>query len=163
MYHFISGYTSKLAGTEMGISEPKLTFSACFGAAFLPLHPTLYALLFGEKIVSHNAKVWLVNTGWTGGPYGEGRRMKLVYTRAMISAALEGSLDQVEFERDPHFGTAVPKACPNVPGEILNSRGTWIDGDAYDTQAQKLADAFRRNFEKYRDFATNEIVKGGPI
>ena len=163
MYHFISGYTSKLAGTEMGISEPKLTFSACFGAAFLPLHPTLYALLFGEKIVSHNTKVWLVNTGWTGGPYGEGRRMKLVYTRAMISAALEGSLDKVAFERDPHFGIAVPTACPNVPAEILNPRGTWKDGNAYDTQAQKLADAFRRNFEKYRDFATDEIVKGGPI
>lgn len=163
MYHFISGYTAKVAGTEMGIIEPKLTFSACFGAAFLPLHPTAYASLFGEKIEKQEVNVWLINTGWTGGPYGVGSRMKLSYTRAMISAALEGKLDFAPMHTDPVFGFEVPKICPNVPADILNPRNTWSDPDAYDSQAKKLAQAFVANFKKYEEYATEEILKGAPI
>jgi phosphoenolpyruvate carboxykinase (ATP) len=162
MYHFISGYTAKVAGTEMGIIEPKLTFSACFGAAFLPLHPTVYAGLFGEKMEKNEVNVWLINTGWTGGPYGVGSRMKLAYTRAMISAALEGKLDFAPMHPDPIFGFQVPKICPNVPAEVLNPRNTWSDPGAYDIQAKKLAQAFVSNFSKYEDFASEEILKGAP-
>lgn len=162
MYHFISGYTAKVAGTEMGITEPKLTFSACFGAAFLPLHPTVYAGLFGEKMEKNEVNVWLINTGWTGGPYGVGSRMKLSYTRAMISAALEGKLDFAPMHSDPIFGFQVPKICPNVPAEILNPRNTWSDPEAYDVQAKKLAQAFVSNFSKYEDFASGEILEGAP-
>ena len=163
MYHFISGYTAKVAGTEMGITEPKLTFSACFGAAFLPLHPTVYAGLFGEKMEKSEVNVWLINTGWTGGPYGVGSRMKLGYTRAMISAALEGKLDFAPMHPDPIFGFQVPKICPNVPAEILNPKNTWSDPEAYDNQAKKLAQAFVANFRKYEDFASREILEGAPI
>lgn len=163
MYHFISGYTAKVAGTEMGITEPKLTFSACFGAAFLPLHPTVYAGLFGEKMEKNEVNVWLINTGWTGGPYGVGSRMKLGYTRAMISAALEGKLDFAPMHPDPIFGFQVPKICPNVPAEILNPKNTWSDPEAYDIQAKKLAQAFVSNFSKYEDFASREILEGAPI
>lgn len=162
MYHFISGYTAKVAGTEMGITEPKLTFSACFGAAFLPLHPTEYAKLFGEKMEKHDVDVWLINTGWTGGSYGIGSRIKLPYTRAMISAALEGKLDQVIYLQHPIFGFEVPQSCPNVPSELLNPRTTWANPEEYDEQAEKLAKSFVENFEKFEDFATPEILAGAP-
>ena len=162
MYHFISGYTAKVAGTEMGITEPKLTFSACFGAAFLPLHPTKYAKLFGEKMEKHEVNVWLINTGWTGGPYGIGSRMKLAYTRAMITAALEGKLDFAPFGQDQTFGFEVPKICPNVPSEILNPRNTWSDPESYDRQAKDLANAFVTNFEKFKEYATEDILQGAP-
>jgi phosphoenolpyruvate carboxykinase (ATP) len=162
MYHFISGYTAKVAGTEVGITEPQTTFSACFGAAFLPLHPTKYAELLGEKMKKHNVNVWLINTGWTGGAYGVGSRMKLAYTRAMIRAALEGKLDQVKFETHPVFGVMMPADCPNVPTEVLNPRNTWADKDAYDNQANKLAVQFNKNFEKYAEFANEEILAGAP-
>lgn len=163
MYHFISGYTAKVAGTEIGITEPKLTFSACFGAAFLPLHPTVYAGLFGEKIEKNEVNVWLINTGWTGGPYGVGTRMKLSYTRAMISAALEGKLDFAPMYLDPIFGFQVPKICPNVPAEVLNPKNTWSDPEAYDIQGRKLAQAFISNFRKYEEFSSKEILNGAPI
>jgi len=163
MYHFISGYTAKVAGTEMGITEPKLTFSACFGAAFLPLHPTAYASLFGEKMEKYDTNVWLINTGWTGGAFGTGSRMKLSYTRAMITAALEGSLDDVEYKTHRVFGFDVPQSCPNVPSEVLNPRKTWADPEAYDRQAAQLAKAFRENFNKFEEFADEDIMKGSPL
>ncbi|MDF2157744.1 phosphoenolpyruvate carboxykinase (ATP) [Algoriphagus sp. CAU 1675] len=162
MYHFISGYTAKVAGTEMGVTEPKLTFSACFGAAFLPLHPTAYATLFGEKMEKYDTNVWLINTGWTGGPFGRGSRMKLVYTRAMISAALEGALDDVEYQEHPVFGFKVPQSCPIVPSEILNARNTWADPDAYDKKAKELAQAFIENFEQFKEFASDDLLAGAP-
>lgn len=163
MYHFISGYTAKVAGTEMGVTEPKLTFSACFGAAFLPLHPAKYATLFGEKMEKYDTNVWLINTGWTGGPYGVGSRMKLAYTRAMISAALEGKLDQVEYRKHQVFGFEVPQDCPNVPSQILNPRKTWADTDRYDRQAKILAEAFNSNFEKFKEFSSSDILEGAPL
>ncbi|WP_339865527.1 phosphoenolpyruvate carboxykinase (ATP) [uncultured Algoriphagus sp.] len=163
MYHFISGYTAKVAGTEMGITEPKLTFSACFGAAFLPLHPTKYATLFGEKIEKYETNVWLINTGWTGGPYAVGSRMKLAYTRAMISAALEGKLEQVHYKKHQVFGFDIPQECPNVPSHLLNPRLTWSDPIAYDLQAKQLATAFKENFEKFKDYASADIMIGAPI
>lgn len=163
MYHFISGYTAKVAGTEMGVTEPKLTFSACFGAAFLPLHPTAYAKLFGEKIEKNEVNVWLINTGWTGGPYGIGSRMRLAHTRSMITAALEGNLEFAPFRKDPVFGFMVPELCPNVPYEILNPRNTWDSQEEYDRTAQKLADAFKENFSKFQDFADESILDGAPI
>lgn len=150
MFHFLSGYTAKLAGTERGVTEPKATFSACFGAPFLALHPSVYAKMLGEKIETHGAKVWLVNTGWTGGPYGVGERMNLAHTRAMVRAALPGKLDNVATEADPIFGLHIPVEVPGVPTEVLKPRGTWSDKAAYDEQAQKLADMFEKNFEKYR-------------
>lgn len=162
MYHFISGYTAKVAGTEMGITEPKLTFSACFGAAFLPLHPTKYATLFGEKMEKYDTNVWLINTGWTGGPYGIGSRMKLAYTRAMITAALEGKLDEVELKTHQIFGVQVPQTCPSVPAEVLNPRSTWSDPSAYDKQAHELALAFVKNFKQFESYASEEILKGAP-
>lgn len=163
MYHFISGYTAKVAGTEVGVTEPQATFSACFGAAFLPLHPTKYAELMGENMRKHQVNVWLVNTGWTGGPYGVGARMKLAYTRAMLTAALEGKLDNVEYKTHPVFGVAVPQTCPNVPDEVLNPRDTWSNKEAYDAQAQKLAQLFVQNFAKYEAFANDEIMSGAPV
>ncbi|UJP64376.1 phosphoenolpyruvate carboxykinase (ATP) [Mongoliitalea daihaiensis] len=162
MYHFISGYTAKVAGTEVGITEPKTTFSACFGAAFLPLHPTQYAALFGEKMEKHQVNVWLVNTGWTGGPYGVGNRMKLAYTRAMITAALEGDLDNVGYRKHSVFGVGIPETCPNVPDEVLSPRATWDDKIAYDKKARELGAAFIQNFEKYKDFASEDILAGAP-
>ncbi|SFB37373.1 phosphoenolpyruvate carboxykinase (ATP) [Algoriphagus aquimarinus] len=163
MYHFISGYTAKVAGTEMGVTEPKLTFSACFGAAFLPLHPTEYASLFGKKMEEHDTNVWLINTGWTGGSYGVGSRMKLAYTRAMITAALEGKLDKVDYKQHPVFGMDVPQDCPNVPSEILNPKTTWEDKEGYDKQARELSAAFKKNFEKFKDFASEDILMGAPL
>jgi phosphoenolpyruvate carboxykinase (ATP) len=162
MYHFISGYTAKVAGTEVGVTEPQTTFSACFGAAFLPLHPTKYAEMLGKKMTENNVNVWLINTGWTGGSYGTGSRMKLPYTRAMITAALNGELNDVSFTKHPIFGMEMPDACPNVPAEILNPRNTWTDKDAYDQKASELAKAFVKNFTKYADYANEEILAGAP-
>ena len=162
MYHFISGYTAKVAGTEVGVTEPKTTFSACFGAAFLPLHPTKYAQLFGEKMEKHQVNVWLVNTGWTGGPYGIGSRMKLQYTRAMITAALEGKLDHVGYRKHSVFGIGIPESCPNVPDQVLSPRATWDNKEAYDKKARELGKAFIDNFEKYKEFATEDILSGAP-
>jgi len=162
MYHFLSGYTAKVAGTEKGVTEPQATFSACFGAPFLPLHPGEYARLLGEKIEQHGAKVWLVNTGWSGGPYGVGSRMKIAYTRAMVRAALDGALDDVPTETDPFFGLRMPTACPNVPAEVLNPRNTWADPDAYDAQAQKLTDMFRQNFQPFAGQVSEAVRAAGP-
>jgi phosphoenolpyruvate carboxykinase (ATP) len=162
MYQFISGYTAKVAGTELGVTEPKPTFSACFGAPFLPLHPGRYAGMLGEKMKENKVNVWMVNTGWTGGAYGEGHRMKLKFTRAMITAALEGKLDNIAFTTDPVFGMAVPKECPGVPNEVLTPRNTWQDPKAYDEQAKYLANLFIRNFEKYADGVTSEILEAAP-
>ncbi|MBK7850273.1 MAG: phosphoenolpyruvate carboxykinase (ATP) [Bacteroidetes bacterium] len=162
MYHFISGYTAKVAGTEVGITEPTTTFSACFGKAFLPLHPTKYAELLGEKLKKHKVNVWLVNTGWSGGSYGVGSRMKLSFTRAMISAALNGELDNVQFETMPVFGLAMPKTCPGVPNEILNPRNTWNDKNEFDAKAQTLAASFVKNFAQYAEYANEEILNAAP-
>lgn len=164
MYHFISGYTAKVAGTEMGITEPTLTFSACFGKAFLPLHPAKYAELLGSKLNANpDIRVWLVNTGWTGGPYGVGSRMKLSYTRAMITAALNGELDKVDFEELPVFKLRVPKSCPNVPVDILNPRNTWSDKSAFDSKASDLAQSFVKNFAQYAEGASEEILSAAPV
>jgi phosphoenolpyruvate carboxykinase (ATP) len=162
MYQFISGYTAKVAGTEAGVTEPKSTFSACFGAPFLPLHPGRYAQMLGNKMQAHKVNVWMINTGWTGGPYGIGNRMKLKYTRAMITAALEGRLDDVQYETDPIFGMAFPTECPNVPTDVLNPRNTWTDKDAYDGKAKFLAGLFIKNFEKYKDGVTAEVLAAAP-
>ena len=162
MYQFISGYTAKVAGTEAGVTEPKSTFSACFGAPFLPLHPGKYAAMLGEKLRKHDVKVWMINTGWTGGPYGTGSRMKLGYTRAMITAALEGKLDHVEFEAHPVFGMNMPLSCPDVPAAILNPRNTWADKTAYDAAASNLAGQFIKNFEKYAGGVQEEILAAAP-
>ncbi len=149
MFHFLNGYTAKVAGTEAGVTEPQTTFSTCFGAPFLPLRPKVYAELLGKKIAEHGSHVWLINTGWTGGAYGTGSRMKLSHTRAMITAAFNGELNAVAFETDPVFGLSIPTSCPGVPTEILNPRNTWADKAAYDAQAEKLADMFKANFEKF--------------
>lgn len=162
MYHFISGYTAKVAGTEAGIDEPVSVFSACFGAPFMPLHPTRYAELLGEKMNEHKVNVWLINTGWSGGAYGVGSRIKLRYTRAMISAALEGKLTNVEFTAHDTFGVFVPNECEGVPSEILEPRNTWTDKAAYDEKADYLAQAFVKNFKEYEEFASEEIMKGAP-
>ena len=160
-YHFVSGYTSKLAGTERGIKEPQATFSTCFGAPFLPMHPSVYAEMLGKKIDEHNANVFLINTGWSGGPYGVGSRMKIKYTRAMVTAALEGKLNDVEYKLHPIFNVLVPQTCPNVPAEVLNPRDMWADKDAYDEQAKKLAAMFIKNFSKYNNMPEN-IINAGP-
>ena len=163
MYLFMSGYTAKVAGTEMGVTEPQTTFSACFGAVFLPLHPTKYAEMLGRKMDENpNINVWLINTGWTGGSYGTGSRMKLAYTRAMITAALNDQLDAVKFNKHAIFGVEVPGAVPGVPTEILDPRNTWADKAAYDVTAANLAEKFVKNFEKYADFANEEILAGAP-
>lgn len=162
MYQFISGYTAKVAGTEAGVTEPKPTFSACFGAPFLPLHPGKYAAMLGSKMLENDVNVWMINTGWTGGPYGTGHRMKLSYTRAMISAALEGKLSNVDFKRHPVFGMEVPVECPGVPSEILDPRSTWENKTAYDQKAKFLADLFIRNFEKYKDGVSAEVLAAAP-
>ena len=162
-YHFISGYTAKVAGTEEGINEPTPNFSACFGAPFMPLHPTEYAEMLSKKMKTAGVDVWLINTGWTGGPYGVGSRMKLKYTRAMISAALEGKLKEVEFEKHPIFNLMMPKSCPNVPSDILNPKETWKNKKAYDIQARELANSFKENFSKFEAYANEEILAGAPI
>ena len=162
MYQFISGYTAKVAGTEAGVTEPKSTFSACFGAPFLPLHPGKYAEMLGKKMEEHKVNVWMINTGWTGGPYGIGNRMKLKYTRAMITAALEGNLNNAAFEMHPVFGMAIPKECTDLPADILNPRNTWTDKAAYDEKAKYLAGLFIKNFEKYKDGVTAEVLAAAP-
>jgi len=162
MYHFISGYTAKVAGTERGITEPQATFSACFGAPFMPRHPSVYAELLGTKIAAHDVDCWLINTGWTGGPYGTGERMKIAYTRAMVHAALDGTLADAEFIEDPIFGVHVPTSCPDVPDEVLVPKNTWDDPEAYDAQAEKLAQMFADNFEQFADVASDDIKAAGP-
>jgi phosphoenolpyruvate carboxykinase (ATP) len=163
MYYFLSGYTSKLAGTERGLGkEPQATFSTGFGAPFLPLHPKVYADLLGEKIKEHAANVWLVNTGWTGGAYGVGERMYLPHTRAMISAALSGELEKMPMRTDPNFGVSVPKKCPGVPDSVINPRETWADPAAYDQQAHKLVALFKENFAQYQGQMSQDIGAAGP-
>ena len=162
MYHFLSGYTAKVAGTEAGVTEPSATFSACFGAPFLPLHPGVYASMLGERIARHGARVWLVNTGWSGGAFGTGSRMKLPYTRAMVRAALCGALDRARFHQDPVFGLDVPAAVPEVPANLLDPRRTWSDPAAYDVQARKLAAMFRENFEQFRAQVPASVAEAGP-
>jgi phosphoenolpyruvate carboxykinase (ATP) len=162
MYLFISGYTSKVAGTEAGVTEPQTTFSACFGAAFLPLHPTKYAEMLGKKLKESGANVWLINTGMTGGVYGIGKRMSLKYTRALITEALNGDLENVTFETLPIFNFQIPTACPGVPSEILNPRNTWSDKAAYDAKATELAIKFNDNFKKYAAQASEEILAAAP-
>jgi len=162
MYYFISGYTAKVAGTEAGIDDPEATFSACFGAPFLPLHPTQYAEMLGEKMRQHQTNIWLLNTGWTGGSYGVGHRIKIRHTRAMITAALTGELDQVEYETHDIFGLHLPKTCPEVPDEVLNPRGTWEDKAAYDRKASQLASSFVENFKQFEDQASEEILSAAP-
>ncbi|MBL4677925.1 MAG: phosphoenolpyruvate carboxykinase (ATP) [Mucilaginibacter sp.] len=162
MYFFISGYTAKVAGTEAGINEPVATFSACFGEAFLPLNPVEYASLLGKKIEEQDATVWLINTGWTGGPYGVGERIKLSYTRAMVNAALNGSLDNVNYQSHPIFKINIPLTCPNVPDEVLNPQNTWAQPEKYREQANKLALAFVNNFEKYMAISPVNLINAGP-
>ena len=162
MYQFISGYTAKVAGTEAGVTEPKPTFSACFGAPFLPLHPGKYAKMLGEKMQKHKVNVWLINTGWTGGEYGEGHRIKLAYTRAMITAALEGKLNDTETTKDPIFGLEVPVSVPGLPDDVLIPRNTWENKEAYDEKAKYLAGLFIKNFEKYARGVSEEIKAAGP-
>ena len=162
MYHFISGYTSKVAGTEDGITEPVPVFSACFGAPFMPLHPAKYAELLGKKLDANNTNVWLVNTGWTNGPYGVGSRIKLKYTRSMITAALNGVLNNVGYRTHSLFGAEIPTTCPGVPSEILSPRETWKDDEAFYKKANELVIKFQRNFDKYRDESDETILQGEP-
>ncbi len=161
-YQFISGYTAKVAGTEAGVKEPQATFSPCYGQAFLPLHPTKYAKLLGELLTKHKVNVWLINTGWSGGPYGVGSRMQLPFTRAMITAALEGKLDNATYVQDPLFGFSIPTAVPGVPTDVLIPRNTWVDKAAYDEKANELASKFNANFDKYREFADEEMRAAAP-
>lgn len=161
-YHFISGYTAKVAGTERGVTEPQPSFSACFGAPFLPLHPFTYSEMLAEKVKEHGSTVWLINTGWSGGPYGIGKRMKIKYTRAMITAALDGSLDEVETVADPIFGVHVPTSVPGVPDHVLQPRNTWSDAEAYDVQAIKLARMFNENFVQFEDEVSESVREAGP-
>ena len=164
MYHFISGYTAKVAGTEVGVTEPQTTFSACFGRVFLPLHPTKYAELLGKKLDDNKEiNVWLINTGWSGGSYGVGSRMKLSYTRSMITAAMNGELTNATYEPHATFGILMPTTVPNVPSEILAPRNTWADKEAYDKKANELAQLFVKNFAKYADQANDEIRSAAPV
>ena len=158
MYHFLSGYTAKVAGTERGVTEPTATFSTCFGAPFMVHHPTVYANLLGKRIASHEASCWLVNTGWTGGPYGVGKRMKIAYTRAMVNAAIDGRLAGASFEPEPFFGLSLPTAVPDVPADVLNPRNAWADTAAYDAQAKKLAALFAENFKRFEAHASPGLL-----
>nr|WP_293949374.1 phosphoenolpyruvate carboxykinase [Sneathiella sp.] len=163
MYHFLSGYTAKLAGTEKGLgNEPQATFSTCFGAPFMPRHPAVYAKLLGEKIAKHGVNCWLVNTGWTGGEYGTGHRMPIAHTRALVNAALDGTLAVVETEKDPFFGLAMPTSCPGVPSDILNPRNTWADKNAYDAKARDLVARFIENFEQFTDYVDEDVLQSAP-
>ena len=162
-YHFISGYTSKVAGTEVGITDPVATFSACYGEAFLPLHPFTYAKMLAEKVDQHNTNVWLVNTGWTGGSFGKGTRMRLSYTRRMIDAIHEGELDDVEYNKFDVFNLSVPTHIEGIPDDVLWPENTWDDKDAFKTQLRKLAEQFQANFQKYADETPKEVIeRGGP-
>ena len=162
MYHFVSGYTAKVAGTEKGITEPTATFSTCFGAPFMALHPSVYANLLGEKIEKHKSNCWLINTGWTGGPYEVGERMKIKYTRAMLNAALDGELEEVETYEDPFFGLRIPKEVPGVPSDVLDPKNTWADKNKYDETAKKLAKMFHENFKEFEDGVSDAIKNAGP-
>jgi phosphoenolpyruvate carboxykinase (ATP) len=162
MYHFISGYTARVAGTEVGITEPVSVFSACFGAPFMPLHPTKYAEILGKKVQDHKVNIWLINTGWTGGAFGVGKRISLKYTRSMISAALKGELNDVQYETLPVFELQYPLNCPGVPSEILDPRKTWNDQELYDQTLEKLATLFIKNFNKYEENASESIMAGAP-
>jgi phosphoenolpyruvate carboxykinase (ATP) len=162
MYHFLSGYTAKVAGTEVGVTDPTVTFSACFGAAFMVWHPTKYATLLAERIRGHNAQAWLVNTGWSGGAYGVGSRIKLAYTRAIIDAIHSGELAQAETIIEPTFGLEIPRSCPGVPTAILQPKNTWSSADAYQSTADKLISLFQANFAKYSQFADEEVRNAGP-
>ncbi|RMD99871.1 MAG: phosphoenolpyruvate carboxykinase (ATP), partial [Calditrichaeota bacterium] len=163
MYYFLSGYTAKVAGTEKGLSdEPEATFSSCFGAPFMALHPSVYAKMLGEKIDRHNVNCWLINTGWSGGPYGVGKRIKIAFTRAMVQAALEGSLNDVPTWTDPFFGLNIPKSCPNVPAEILNPRNTWADKAAYDHKAKELVNRFHANFKQFESYVDDKTRAAAP-
>ncbi|HEY5617211.1 MAG TPA: phosphoenolpyruvate carboxykinase [Vicinamibacterales bacterium] len=162
MYHFLSGYTARVAGTEKGVTEPKAVFSTCFGAPFLPLNPNVYAQMLGEKIARHDARVWLVNTGWTGGPYGVGSRMRIAHTRAMIAAALAGQLDKVSYRTHPIFNVDVPTTCQGVPENVLDPRSTWPDPAAYDEQAKKLAAMFAENFKRFETDVPPAVKEAGP-
>jgi len=162
MYHFLSGYTARVAGTEKGVTEPKAAFSTCFGAPFLPLNPNVYAKMLGEKIATHGARVWLINTGWTGGPYGVGSRMKIAYTRAMITAALTGQLDRVAYKKHAEFNLDVPATCPGVPDGVLDPRSTWPDAAKYDEQAAKLAKMFADNFKSFENDVAPSVKDAGP-
>ncbi|HVF87726.1 MAG TPA: phosphoenolpyruvate carboxykinase [Pyrinomonadaceae bacterium] len=163
MYHFLSGYTAKIAGTERGVKEPEATFSTCFGAPFMVLHPGVYADLLGRRMEEHKAHCWLVNTGWSGGPYGEGERMKITHTRAMIRAILTGALSEIETRPDPVFGVHVPISCPDVPAEVLTPRNTWRDKDAYDRKARELARRFNDNFKKYDGGVSDAVRAAAPL
>jgi phosphoenolpyruvate carboxykinase (ATP) len=162
MYHFLSGYTAKVAGTERGVTEPKAAFSACFGAPFLPLHPSEYARMLGQKLEEHDAQCWLVNTGWTGGAYGTGQRMKLAHTRAMVHAALSGRLKHAPTREDDVFGLHVPVEIPHIPAQVLEPRATWADKAAYDAQAAKLAGMFRDNFKQFEAEVSDAVQAAGP-
>ena len=162
-YHFISGYTAKVAGTEIGVTEPQATFSACFGEPFMPMHPGVYADLLSSKMAEHGSTAWLINTGWSGGPYGVGNRMKIKYTRAMLNAALDGHLENVEYVVDDRFGFEIPKTCPGVPSEVLIPRQTWSDGESYDATADKLASMFNENFQRYAAGVSDEVNSAAPI
>jgi len=162
MYHFLSGYTAKVAGTERGLKEPAATFSTCFGAPFMPRHPSVYAALLGEKMALHKANCWLVNTGWSGGGYGSGERMKIAYTRAMVTAALDGRLAETVMVADPNFGVLVPSSCPDVPSDVLNPRMTWADAAAYDVQANDLRQRFEANFKQFEN-AVDDGVNAAAI
>lgn len=161
-YHFISGYTAKVAGTEMGVTEPSATFSACFGAAFMPWHPNKYAELLSNKIKKHGAKAWLVNTGWTGGPYGIGSRIKLAYTRAIIDAIHNNSFDDIAMTEEPIFGVMIPNECPGVPSELLTPKSTWVDKSGYENTVSKLSGLFKTNFAKYEQGVNADITAAGP-
>ena len=162
MYHYLSGYTSKVAGTEDGIVEPQATFSIGFGEPFLPLPPLTYAKMLGERINEYGTAVYLVNTGWSAGPYGTGHRINLKHTRRLVNAVLDGELEQAEWENFPVFGLAIPKGCEGVPSEILNPRNTWEDKEAYDAQLRKLAELFSKNVSKFHGLITEDILNAGP-
>ena len=163
MYHFLSGYTSKLAGTERGVTSPQATFSTCFGEPFLPLDASVYAEMLGEKIDKYNVNVYLVNTGWTGGAYGTGARMKLSYTRAMVNAAISGELDRVDTVQEPFFGLNIPVSINGVPSDVLNPIDTWNDKEAYKLAAKELATKFKENFKRFDKVSAETIRKGEPL
>jgi phosphoenolpyruvate carboxykinase (ATP) len=162
MYHYLSGYTAKVAGTEQGVVEPTATFSTCFGAPFIPRHPSVYGNLLRDLIAKHDVRCWLVNTGWTGGAYGAGNRMPIKATRALLAAAMNGGLDDAEYRTDPHFGFAVPKSVEGVDDKILNPRETWADRKAYDAQARNLVSMFVKNFDTFKDHVGTDVMDASP-
>ena len=162
LYHFLSGYTARVAGTERGVTEPEPVFSACYGAPFMPMDPIRYAELLGKKLEEHGSQVWLINTGWTGGPYGEGKRINIAYTRAMVNAALGGYLNEEATEQEPFFGLHVPVQCPYVPAEVLDPRNTWRKPDEYDHQARRLVEMFADNFKQFKERVGKDICRAGP-